>query len=209
MTYYDVLRSFEESFGKEEGRKRLNEKYTVISRPVDKRENYIKRCVGLRGRLARSPRREGVGQRRTAGADTRTCNTTTWCRPRRPFTQYAIDNLGITRVQRQRLGLLHEPHGRSAPRRSGRLSNVHFGRPLYLHPQRRGVPAVGRAPLEPGQLRPDLDSEEGRHDAAHGREPAALPPHASRSTKGNDARRARRHASASTAQQADGVHLRA
>ena len=49
VTYYDTLRSFEESFGKEEGRKRLNEKYTVISRPVDKRENYIKRAVGLPG----------------------------------------------------------------------------------------------------------------------------------------------------------------
>ena len=49
VTYYDTLRSFEESFGKTEGRKRLNEKYTVISRPVDKRENYIKRCVGIPG----------------------------------------------------------------------------------------------------------------------------------------------------------------
>ena len=49
MTYYDVVREFERSFGKEEGRKRLNQEYTIISRPVDKRENYIKRCVAIAG----------------------------------------------------------------------------------------------------------------------------------------------------------------
>ena len=49
VTYYDVLREFESTFGKEEGRRRLNEQYTVISRPVDKRENYIKRCIALPG----------------------------------------------------------------------------------------------------------------------------------------------------------------
>lgn len=49
VTYYDVLRGYEESFGKEEGRKRLAEKYTIVSRPVDKRENYIKRCVAIAG----------------------------------------------------------------------------------------------------------------------------------------------------------------
>ncbi len=46
-TYYDVLRSYEASFGKEAGRKRLFEDYTVITRPVDKRENYIKRLVAM------------------------------------------------------------------------------------------------------------------------------------------------------------------
>ena len=84
VTYYDTLRSFEESFGKEEGRKRFNEKYTVISRPVDKRENYIKRCVGLPGDSPRSPQRTGVGQRRTRRRRYPDCNTTTWCRPRPP-----------------------------------------------------------------------------------------------------------------------------
>lgn len=49
VTYYDVLRSYEASFGKEEGRRKLNDAYTVISRPVDKRENYIKRCVAIPG----------------------------------------------------------------------------------------------------------------------------------------------------------------
>ena len=49
VTYYDVLRQYQEAFGKEEGRKRLQSDYTVISRPVDKRENYIKRCVAIAG----------------------------------------------------------------------------------------------------------------------------------------------------------------
>jgi len=49
VTYYDILREYQEALGKEEGRKRLYQDYTVIARPVDKRENYIKRCVGVPG----------------------------------------------------------------------------------------------------------------------------------------------------------------
>ncbi|MBR5465694.1 MAG: signal peptidase I [Alistipes sp.] len=49
LTYYDVVRSYEQTLGTEHGRKKLNEEYTVISRPVDKRENYIKRCVAVAG----------------------------------------------------------------------------------------------------------------------------------------------------------------
>lgn len=49
QNYYDALRSYEEVLGKEEGRRKLYEEYTVISRPVDKRENYIKRCVAIAG----------------------------------------------------------------------------------------------------------------------------------------------------------------
>ncbi len=48
-TYYDVLRSYEASFGVEKGRQRLYNDYTVIARPVDKRENYIKRLVAMPG----------------------------------------------------------------------------------------------------------------------------------------------------------------
>ena len=49
VTYYDVVRDYERIYGKEEGRRRLASDYTVITRPVDKRENYIKRCVGVPG----------------------------------------------------------------------------------------------------------------------------------------------------------------
>ena len=49
VTYYDVLREYQSALGKEEGRARLHQDYTVIARPVDKRENYIKRCVAVAG----------------------------------------------------------------------------------------------------------------------------------------------------------------
>ena len=94
VTYYDTLRSFEESFGKEEGRKRLNEKYTVISRPVDKRENYIKRCVGLPGDSLEVRNGKvwvnGEPQEAIPGLQYNYVVHTS-----APFTQYAIDNLGI------------------------------------------------------------------------------------------------------------------
>ena len=94
VTYYDTLRSFEESFGKEEGRKRLNEKYTVISRPVDKRENYIKRCVGLPGDSLEVRNGKvwvnGEPQEAIPGLQYNSVVQTS-----APFTQYAIDNLGI------------------------------------------------------------------------------------------------------------------
>ena len=49
VTYYDILREYQTVLGKEEGRNRLHQDYTVIARPVDKRENYIKRCVAVAG----------------------------------------------------------------------------------------------------------------------------------------------------------------
>lgn len=49
VCYYDVLRDYERQWGKEEGRKRLHSEFTIISRPVDKRDNYIKRCVAISG----------------------------------------------------------------------------------------------------------------------------------------------------------------
>ncbi|MFI3285642.1 MAG: signal peptidase I [Rikenellaceae bacterium] len=49
VTYYDVLRSYQAQFGAEQGRKTLFEDFTVIARPVDKRENYVKRCVAVAG----------------------------------------------------------------------------------------------------------------------------------------------------------------
>ena len=43
-SYYDILRT---DFNGD--RKRLHDTYTVVSHPVDKRENYIKRCVAIPG----------------------------------------------------------------------------------------------------------------------------------------------------------------
>ena len=49
VTYYDVLRDYEAELGSVAGRKALERDYTIISRPVDKREHYIKRCVAVAG----------------------------------------------------------------------------------------------------------------------------------------------------------------
>lgn len=40
-SYYDLVRGM--------GWKAVNSQYTITSRPVDKRENYIKRCIGIAG----------------------------------------------------------------------------------------------------------------------------------------------------------------
>lgn len=39
--YYEMVRSV--------GRQAVHSQYTIVSRPVDKRENYIKRCIGISG----------------------------------------------------------------------------------------------------------------------------------------------------------------
>ena len=48
-TYYDVLREYQRTLGARAGREKLFRDYTVITRPVDKRDNYVKRCVALPG----------------------------------------------------------------------------------------------------------------------------------------------------------------
>lgn len=41
VDYYQMVRA--------EGWQAINSRYTIVSRPVDKRENYIKRCIGIAG----------------------------------------------------------------------------------------------------------------------------------------------------------------
>ena len=95
VTYYDVLRDYRRTFGDSEGRRRLNSDYTVISRPVDKRENYIKRCVGLPGDTILITDTDvfvnGEPQIELPGKQfIYTVYATS------PISQYAIENLGIT-----------------------------------------------------------------------------------------------------------------
>lgn len=95
VTYYDVLRGYEQSYGKAEGRRLLNEKYTVVSRPVDKRENYIKRCVAIAGDSLEVRGGQvlvnGTAQEPIPGTQHRYVVQTS-----SPLTQFALDNLGIT-----------------------------------------------------------------------------------------------------------------
>lgn len=46
--YYDLVREYEKR-GEPNAPQFVKDNYTVITRPVDKRENYIKRCVGMPG----------------------------------------------------------------------------------------------------------------------------------------------------------------
>lgn len=48
-TYYDVVRDAQAMLGKREGYDMVHKNYTVLYRPVDRRENYVKRCVGVPG----------------------------------------------------------------------------------------------------------------------------------------------------------------
>ena len=95
VTYYDVLRDYQRQWGDESGRKRLNKDYTVISRPVDKRENYIKRCIGIPGDTIEIVDTEvfvnGGKQTNLPGRQ-----HFYFVQSLVPITKYAIENLGIT-----------------------------------------------------------------------------------------------------------------
>ena len=100
VTYYDVLREYEALFGAEEGRRRIAADYTIVSRPVDKRENYVKRCVAV------------------AGDTLRIVDGTVWVNGRpqepvpglqylyvvqtsEPFSQYAVERLDVREYSRE------------------------------------------------------------------------------------------------------------
>lgn len=48
-TYYSYLKEYSLIYGAKEGREKLYNDFTIVSHPVDKRENYVKRCVGIPG----------------------------------------------------------------------------------------------------------------------------------------------------------------
>lgn len=47
VTYYDVLDQYQTTYGQQRGREMLNRDYTVMARPKDRRENYVKRAVAI------------------------------------------------------------------------------------------------------------------------------------------------------------------
>ena len=48
VTYYDIAREYQRRYGKS-AYQRLAKDYTIVARPVDRRENYVKRAVGVPG----------------------------------------------------------------------------------------------------------------------------------------------------------------
>ncbi len=95
VTYYDVLRQYTDELGEDAGRKRLNRDYTVISRPVDKRENYVKRCVAIPGDTVLIVDNElyvnGEKQIELPGKQ-----HIYFVQSSSPITKYAIERCGIT-----------------------------------------------------------------------------------------------------------------
>lgn len=47
--YYSILRDAQARYGTKEGRERIWNEYEIVYRPVDKREHYIKRAMGMPG----------------------------------------------------------------------------------------------------------------------------------------------------------------
>ena len=95
VTYYDVVRDYERIYGKEDGRRRLSSDYTIITRPVDKRENYIKRCVGMPGDTLQIVDTEVFinGEPQAAIPEKQ---YTYIVEASSPITHYAMERLGVT-----------------------------------------------------------------------------------------------------------------
>ena len=88
VTYYDEVRY--------SSRAALERRYTIMPRPVDKRENYVKRCVGLPGDtiLIRASKLyvNGVAQKEIHGIQQNYYISTT-----APISGTALERMGITR----------------------------------------------------------------------------------------------------------------
>lgn len=92
--YYEIVRAYEAEYS-HNARKVLNENFTIISRPVDKRENYIKRCVAIPGDTLEI--RDGnviVNSIQQKPCSTRQFRHSAWTSS--PLSEYALKNLNIT-----------------------------------------------------------------------------------------------------------------
>lgn len=89
-SYYDILRT---DFNGD--RKRLHDTYTVVSHPVDKRENYIKRCVAIPGDTLQIVDTElFVNQKSQSPCEER--QHIYFVKSTSPLSDYAFRNLNIT-----------------------------------------------------------------------------------------------------------------
>ncbi len=97
VTYYDVLREYQAQYGTKRGREELENDYTIISRPVDKRENYIKRCVALPGDQIQIVDGELI----VNGKPEENIDQKQYCysiHTSQPLSAYTVEKLGITEM---------------------------------------------------------------------------------------------------------------
>ena len=97
VTYYDVLREYQQEYGEQRGREELKKHYTIISRPVDKRENYIKRCVAIAGDTIRIENTTLYVNGKAQGEipEKQYCYS---IHTSAPLSAYAIEQMGITEM---------------------------------------------------------------------------------------------------------------
>ena len=97
VTYYDVLREYQREYGLQRGREELERNYTIISRPVDKRENYIKRCVAIAGDTIRIENTTLYVNGKEQGEipEKQYCYS---IETSSPLSAYAIEQMGITEM---------------------------------------------------------------------------------------------------------------
>ena len=104
MNYYEQVRLYQQQFG-QAARRVLKENFTIMARPVDKRESYIKRCVAIPGDtlqiLDGRVIVNSLPQKYCPTRQYRYKATTT-----KPLSQYALENLSITEYYLTRDGYL-------------------------------------------------------------------------------------------------------
>ena len=157
------------------GRKRLAEKYTIVSRPVDKRENYIKRCVAIPGDSLEVRDGQvwvnGSPQEPFPGIQYQYVVQVT-----SPLTQYALDNLGITEYTGNG-SMYYMFLTDEAAEKVKALGNVLSVRRYIYTPNTEVFPQWAEPRWSQDNYGPIWIPAEGRHGAAHGRKPAPVPPH--------------------------------
>ena len=170
-----MLRQYQQTFGHQAGREQLMQEYTVITRPVDKRKNYIKRCIRPPGEFdtnrgngsLRQWKPQEPGRRKTVHVSGETTSSDHPIRTR----QSGYHRMGATRARSTTWRSPTKKRRRTAEAGQRRFrTEIHRPQsqfPMSFRRDRRHAKSV--------QLWPDLDSLKGNGRCADGRQPAPVP----------------------------------
>jgi len=158
------------------GRQIVNDHFVdfggVSTRPTDRRENYVKRCVGLPGQTLQIKNRI-VYLDGKANKEPDNVQYTYYVKLKQRLPEEMLQELGISMEDLMSLNQLgYMPL-------TQRAVDV-LGARKEHHPQHRCRRGMGPLPperqyaLDARQLRPHLDTQEGREAEAHARQPAHL-----------------------------------